>query len=174
MGRFAERLSETASTWAQAVAPIAERVAKELWTTVRRSQRDVGPATRLTEQHRREAKGLSLKPIAPPQTPPRLCRTCGAAMPYGKKQCRACWDKALSERMLPIAAKGRILAQTPTAQARRSATRRRQMAAQRAWKPSDQPGWLTDGVYRERIQPRLAQFSASRVAGAMGHPRPTR
>src|SRR5262249_55066047 len=129
MARFVERLSETAPTWAQAIAPVAERVARGLWTTVRTSRRDAGPATRLTEQHRRDAKGQSLKPIAPPRTPPRLCRTCGVAMPYGEKQCRACWDKSLSERMLPIAARGRILSQTPVAQARRAATRRLQMAA---------------------------------------------
>jgi CRISPR-associated endonuclease Cas1 len=165
---FAERLSATAPTWAQAVAPIAERVAKALWTTIRKSDRNRSPATRLTEQHRRDAKGQSLKPIAPPRTPPRLCRTCGAAMPYGETQCRTCWDKSLSERMLPIAAKGRILSQTPVAQARRAETRRRQMAAQRTWKPSDQPEWLTETVYIEQIQPRLAKISASKLASALG------
>ena len=130
MAQFTERLSETAPTWAQAVAPIAERVARQLWTTVRTSQRVGGPATRLTEQHRRDAKGQSLRPIAPPRMPPRVCRTCGAAMPSGETQCRACWDKTLTERMLPIAGKGRILSQTPEAQARRAATRRCQ------WRPS--------------------------------------
>ena len=168
MARFAERLSETAPTWAQAVAPIAERVAKGLWTTVRRSHRDAGPATRLTQQHRRDAKGRPLKPVAPPRTPPRLCRTCGTAMPVGDTHCAACWAKSGSERMLPIAAKGRVLAQTPTAQARRAATRRRQMAAQQAWKPSQQPSWLTERVYRESIRPRLVQFSAARIAATLG------
>ena len=164
MARFVERLSETAPTWAQAVAPVAERLANGLWTTVRRSQRDSGPATRLTEQRRRAAKGQPLKPIAPPRTPPRLCRICGMTMPYGDTQCRTCWDKSLSERMLPIAAKGRIHAQTPRAQARRSATRRRQMSAEHAWKPTDQPTWLTEKVYAEQILPRLKMFSASKIA----------
>lgn len=167
MAQFVERLSETAPTWAQAVAPVAERVAKELWTTIRRSQRDTGPATRLTQQRRRDAKGRPSKPIAAPRTPLRLCRTCGASMPFGEMQCRACWDKSVGERMLPIAAKGRILAQTPTAQARRANTRRRQMAAERAWKPSDQPAWLTERVYTEQIQPRLATISAAKLASAM-------
>ncbi len=168
MAGFAERLAQTASTWAQAVAPIAERVAKQLWTTVRTSKRVPGPATRLTQRHRREAKGQPLKPLAPPRTPPRLCRTCGTAMPVGDTHCAACWAKSGSERMLPIAAKGRMLAQTPTAQARRAATRRRQMAAERAWKPSEQPAWLTEQVYVEQIQPRLAKFSASKVASTLG------
>jgi hypothetical protein len=69
--------------------------------------------------------------------------------------------------MLPVAAKGRILSQTPVAQARRAATRRRQMEAERAWNPSDQPAWLTERVYRNEIQPRLAQFSAARLASAL-------
>jgi len=69
--------------------------------------------------------------------------------------------------MLPIAAKGRILAQTPTAQARRAATRKRQMAAERAWRPSDQPAWLTEQVYVQQIQPRLATISAAKLASAM-------
>ena len=168
MARFTEHLSETAPTWAQAVAPLAEHVARELWATVHRSRRDIGPATRLTEQHRRDAKGQPLKPIAPPQTPPRLCLTCGEAMPYGETQCRACWDKSSSERMLSIATKGRILSQTPTAQARRAATRRRQMAAERAWNPSDQPEWLTETVYIDHIQPRLVRVSASKLASTLG------
>src|SRR5215204_3106440 len=33
MAVFSERLSQTASTWAQAVAPVAERVVKTLWST---------------------------------------------------------------------------------------------------------------------------------------------
>jgi CRISPR-associated protein Cas1 len=167
MASFVEQLSETAPTWAQAVAPVAERIAKGLWVSGRRSQRDIGPATRLTEQHRRDAKGQSLKPIASPRTPPRLCRTCGSSMPVGDTHCAACWAKSGSERMLPVAAKGRLLAQTAEAQARRAATRRRQMAAERAWKPSDQPTWLTEQLYVEKIQPRLATMSAAKLASAL-------
>jgi hypothetical protein len=58
-------------------------------------------------------------------------------------------------------------AQTPEAQARRAATRQRQMAAERAWKPSDQPAWLTEQVYVEQIQPRLATICAAKLAFAM-------
>jgi len=39
MASFAVRLSETAQTWGRAVAPIAEWVARELWTTTKRATR---------------------------------------------------------------------------------------------------------------------------------------
>jgi len=41
------------------------------------------------------------------------------------------------------------------------------MAAERAWKPSDQPAWLTEQFYRDEIRPRLMQFSAARIASAL-------
>ena len=168
MAQFVERLSETSPTWAQAVAPIAERVARQLWTTVRTSQRVGGPATRLTEQHRRDAKGRPPQLLQSPQSPPRLCHVCGTPIPSGDTYCASCWAKCGSERMLPVAARGRLLAQTPEAQRRRAAARRRNIAAERAWKPSDQPAWLTERVYCEEIRPRLARVSASRLAAALG------
>src|SRR5262249_31772756 len=70
--RGVEQLSETAPTWAQAVAPFAERIAKGLWSTIHTSKREISPAIRITRQHRRDAKGQPLKPIARPRTPPRL------------------------------------------------------------------------------------------------------
>ena len=168
MGRFAERLSETAPTWAQAVAPIAEHVAKVLWTTIPKSDRNRGPATRLTQQHRREAKGRSPRLLQSPQIPPHLCRLCGMAIPRGETHCAACWAKSGSERKLLVAAKGRLTANSAQAQASRAQTRKRNAAAERAWKPSDQPAWLTERVYREQIQPRLTNVSASSLASALG------
>ena len=70
--------------------------------------------------------------------------------------------------MLPVAAKGRLLAQTPEAQTRRAAARRRNIAAERAWKPCDQPKWLTEKIYSEQIQPLLSNVSASKLASAIG------
>jgi len=166
MGRFAERLSETTRTWAQAVAPIAERVAKGIWTA-RVSPQRRGLATRLTQQNRREAKGSSPEPIKSPAKPPRLCRVCGVAISRGETHCAACWAECGAERMVTIAAKGRLLAQTAQAQARRKAARRRNLAAERVWNPSDQPAWLTERVYVNEIQPRLAKVSASTLASAL-------
>lgn len=35
---------------------------------------------------------------------------------------------------------------------------------QHAWKPSDQPAWLTDTFYSEKVQPVLSAISASAIA----------
>jgi CRISPR/Cas system-associated endonuclease Cas1 len=69
------KLSETAPTWGRLVAPWAEYVARTLWS---RASPSKVLATRLTQQHKREAKGSS--PIPPDiPTPQRenLCRGCG-------------------------------------------------------------------------------------------------
>jgi len=79
MGSFAVRLSETARTWGRAVAPIAEWVAHELWSTTSKRVRPRLPATRLTQNHKREAKGISANaPVPEPPKPPRICLGCGS------------------------------------------------------------------------------------------------
>jgi CRISPR associated protein Cas1 len=56
MGSFAVRLSETAATWGRAVAPIAEWVARELWSTTKKPTSSLAPAIRLTQNHKRQPK----------------------------------------------------------------------------------------------------------------------
>jgi CRISPR-associated endonuclease Cas1 len=58
MAPFAVRLAETAPMWARAVAPIAEWVARRLWSR-RRDSREAGLATRLTHSRKRKAKGIA-------------------------------------------------------------------------------------------------------------------
>jgi CRISPR-associated protein Cas1 len=167
MGRFAERLSETAPRWAQAIAPIAEHVVKGLWSTTNRAKKDPRPATRLTQQHRREANGSFVQPIQPPQRPPRLCRSCGVTIPRGEMNCAACAAPGWREAMRSVAAKGRLVAHTPQAQAGRVVARRRNARAEAGWKPSDQPAWLTERVYLQEVQPRLATMTATRLSVAL-------
>ena len=60
-GPFAVRLSETAPIWGRAVAPIAEWVAQQLWSTTRErvdTRAIPPPGLPLTQTHRREAKGI--------------------------------------------------------------------------------------------------------------------
>jgi CRISPR-associated protein Cas1 len=166
MGRFAERLSETASTWAQAVAPVADRVVKAIWSTTTGPNRNAGQATRLTQQRRREAKGSSIKPIPRPQRPPRVCRSCGGAL-TGESHCAACAAPGWRDSMREVAKRGRLVAHSPDAQAKRTATRRRNARAEAAWKPSAQPAWLTERVYVERIQPGLLTISGGRLMAAL-------
>jgi hypothetical protein len=167
MGPFAERLAQTAPTWAQAVAPIAERVVKALWSTARSERSPSRPATRLTQQHRREATGGSLQPVRPPQSPPRVCRSCGGPKPKGEIHCAKCAAAGWSEHMRAVATKGRLVSHATAAQAKRVASRRRNARAEAAWKPSDQPEWLTERVYVERIQPKLRTISGGRLAATL-------
>ena len=81
MGSFAVRLSETAPTWASAVAPIAEWVVRTLWSTVSKPARIHSPATRLTQQRKRMARGRpSTASVKSPPRQPSVCRICGATL----------------------------------------------------------------------------------------------
>jgi hypothetical protein len=158
MGTFAVRLSETAPTWRRAVAPFAEWVATELWSTVQKPNRQRLPATRLTQSHKREAKGIfGILPILTPPKPLRICRGCGAPIVYGKNFCSSCGLVIARDELIAAAKRGRIAAQSPEAQARRAETRTQNAAHQRAWKKS--PAWLDEETYREQIQPRLRNIT---------------
>jgi len=126
---FAATLSETSKIWRQALGPFAEWVAHTLWSTKSQSSGAMAPATRLTQNRRREAKGI------PPRTP----------------------IAAIVQRENPLLAPKpiRLSAYDPVAQARRAATQRRQAAVQRAWCPKTNPEWLDKEFYRDQIQPRL-------------------
>jgi len=57
MSTLAIELSQTARMWGRAVAPFAEWVARTLWSNSRKPGDQVAPPTRLTQRHKREAKG---------------------------------------------------------------------------------------------------------------------
>jgi hypothetical protein len=66
--------------------------------------------------------------------------------------------------MLDAARIGRQTANGPEAQLKRANTQRKNAFAQHAWKPSDQPAWLTEKFYSQKVQPLLAGMSASDIA----------
>jgi CRISPR-associated endonuclease Cas1 len=169
MGSFAVRLSETAPTWGRAIAPIAEWVARTLWATSAKPNRQLRPATRLTQGHRREAKGYSSElPTRPAPRPPTACRLCGAPTVDRAAYCGNCAIKVRKERFVEVAKLGRAATHSPKAEALRSRARRRHAVALKAWKPSDKPDWLDEKTYREKIQPRLARFPVSAISSALG------
>jgi len=59
---------------------------------------------------------------------------------------------------------GRQTANGPEAQVKRANTQRKNALAQHSWKPSEQPAWLTEKYYAEKVQPVLAAMSASAIA----------
>jgi len=167
------RLSETTRTWARAVAPIAEWVSRALWSTIRKQTRQPHPATRLTQSSRREAKGNSFSlEIEHPPRPPRICRTCGAPLKRGQNHCASCVIPVSKERFVDVARSGRVASHTSEAEARRGETQSRQAAARLNWRASDQPAWLNEETYREKIQPRLAGITVPIISSALGVSKP--
>jgi len=146
-GQFASMLSETSKLWRQALSPLAEWVAHELWNVTSRAPREKAPATQLTQDRKRQVKGIrtSLVKLVP-------------------------ISLASGERRAPIMV--RLSAHDPIAQARRANAQRRQAASLRAWNPSDKPAWLDKRFYCEQIQPRLTQLEASSIASTLSISRP--
>ena len=168
MGPFAVRLSETAGIWRQAVAPIAEWVAKQFWlTTHKRIQSNLAP-THLTQTHRREAKGKMIPAASPTREPQNICLGCGKNVGSGSTHCAVCAVEVSRTKMVEIAKQGRLASKTPESRARLAMTQRRQATARRNWNPSSQPEWLTDEFYKGQIQPRLVNVTLSQIASAIG------
>jgi hypothetical protein len=168
MSSLAIRLSETAPTWGRAVAPFAEWVAQSLWTSVRKTaRRDLLP-TRLTQRRRTEGRGneFVLKAKLAPH-PEKICFGCGATTRTGR-HCPKCGRVLSGEKLTELAKIGRVAAQSPEAQKRRSETQRLHGAAKRAWHSSVKPAWLNEGTYLEKIQPRLAATTISALSSALG------
>ena len=167
MASFAARLSETARTWGRAVAPIAEWVAHELWSTTSKRARPRLPATRLTQAHKREAKGVSTDVQAPePPKPPRICVGCGAPIIYGKHFCSSCGVVIARDELIKSAQRGRMAAQSREAQARRVETQRCNASALRKWEKSGQPKF-SEAIYRNEIQPRLSGVTIPAIMSAL-------
>jgi CRISPR-associated endonuclease Cas1 len=169
MGSFAIRLSETALTWAHAVAPFAEMIARTLWSTIRKQVRHLHPATRLTQVNRREARAIeSAPPAAGPPHPQSFCRECGVEIWRGGTRCVNCANSVNTVGLIEAAKKGRIAAQREAAQTRRSETQLRHRAAMDLWNSSDPPTWLNEKYYLAKIQPRLPGITLSVLSAKLG------
>src|SRR6266567_4181561 len=169
MNTLAIELSQTAMTWARAVAPFAEWIARTLWSSTRKHPESFGPPTRLTQRHKREAKGTSSLP--PPVPLPRrenICRGCGKTIRSARSRCANCAISLATERLADVARLGRIASHTPEALAKESETQRRHAKARSSWIGSSQPSRLTPELYSERIQPMLAGMSTSSIASRIG------
>jgi len=93
-----------------------------------------------------------------------LCRGCGNKIIEGSNSCGQCAVISATERFIDAARVGPQTANGPKAQLKRADTQRRNALAQHAWNPSDQPAWLTETFYAEKIQPLLVSLSASVIA----------
>ncbi len=168
MGSFVVRLSESSPAWRQAIAPAAEWVSRVLWSTVRNNGRRTPAPTHLTQSNRRDAKGLPHLHVAAPPPPPHLCRTCGASVTAGYYRCASCKVSVCAGELIKAAEKGRLASHSSEAEMKRAENRRRHAAALRAWRPSDQPSWLTEEIYMRKIQPRLATVAVPTIRAVLG------
>jgi CRISPR associated protein Cas1 len=166
MSGLCKKLSDTSSVWRKLVAPWAEYVARALWSKTSLVKL---PATRLTQQHRREAKGSS--PLPPEIRIPRcenLCRGCGKTIRVGRTHCGQCAIEGATQRLADAARLGRLAARSPEARAKHVAARTQHAQACSAWDALSQPAWLTAKFYSQKIQPLLATMSSSTIASRIG------
>jgi CRISPR-associated endonuclease Cas1 len=165
---LAAKLSETTSVWGKLVAPWAEYVAHTLWARTSRGSDRSSIATRLTQQHRREAKGCLPVPIVAIPKPDRVCRGCGKSIRAGRSDCGNCAVEGATKRLIEASRIGRIAAHTPEALAKEGKSQRQHAEARSSWRATDQPAWLTSEVYSKKIQPLLAEVPTSVIALRIG------
>jgi CRISPR-associated endonuclease Cas1 len=168
MAQFAERLSQTAPTWARLVAPVAEWFAQELFRSS--AARPLQLPARLTQRHRREAKGAdSLPRLASAVKPTNVCRTCGKELDRRSNRfCVQCGEAESVERMAAVAQLGREVSHGARSEAKRSATQKINTQAAWDWDPSSNPNWLTADFYSKNIRPRLQLKSSSAIGKLLG------
>jgi hypothetical protein len=164
MAPMCAKLSETAPVWGKLVAPWAEYVARTLWAGTKSGPaRNSVPPTRLTQQRRTEAKGKAWTPSVKFSKSDHLCRGCGKKIVEGRTHCGQCAVGSATKRLVDVARVGRQTANGAEAQLKRAITQRQNALAQHAWKTSDQPTWLTETFYADKIQPLLTSLSASAI-----------
>ena len=159
------QLSETAPTWGRLVAPWAEYVARELWAGRSSLQ---GPSTPLTQQRRTEAKGRAWIPRITIPKSEHLCPGCGKTIEDRSKECASCAIGTATKTMLDAARIGRMTANGPEAQKKRAIKARANALARHSWKESDQPEWLTQELFEQKIQPLLANVPMSVIRSSIG------
>ncbi len=169
LGSFAVRLSGTAPIWGRAVAPIAEWVTQQLWSTTRKRSQSDSPPTHLTQTNRREAKGISLAPSrVSANRQENLCRSCGKSIAPCREHCASCAVTAATKRLEIASRFGRAAAQTAEALAKQSDSQRRHSRARSSWDQSSQPAWLTPEMFAQKIQPLLSNDATSIIRSNIG------
>ena len=167
-GSFTAYLSETAPTWARAVAPIAEWIAHTLWSGIRKPKCELNLATRLTQRKRSEARGNEHLPHnESPIRPANVCQGCGAPTKRGRS-CPKCGREISREKLIEVAKIGRIFGHSPESRKKQSETQRRHELAKREWRSMPKLPWPLEQTYIEEIQPRLPSVTIAKIALTLG------
>ncbi len=148
-GEFAAQLSESSKLWKQALGPFAEWMLRTLWSSSSTSKIEV-PATRLTQDRKREAKGIPTQSLADPAS---TDRTMASTAPSNNVQIVPKW--------------ARLHRFDPVAQSRRAESQRRQAAARKSWNPSEKPDWLDEHFYKEKVLSQLSRVTVRTIMLAL-------
>jgi hypothetical protein len=70
--------------------------------------------------------------------------------------------------LVKAASEGRIASQAPRVLARLGEKQRKHRIAEHNWNPADQPEWLDEAAYVEKLQPRLGDITISDIALTLG------
>lgn len=172
MSSLAVKLCETSDTWRRLVAPVAEYVAQEIWSSISKpisksklTRQRI--ATRLTQRNKREVKGSNVPEVKQPK-PEHVCSGCGKAIMPKRNHCANCAIDGGTERLVNAARIGRVAARSPEARARHAESERRHANARSSWDASSQPTWLTAEMYSQNIQPLLVGVSTSAIRSRIG------
>jgi len=168
MSCLTERLSETAPTWARAVAPVAEWVAQALWSSAGKStSKETSLSTRLTQRRRSEGRGNTFEARSNP-VPGRqkICEVCGAEG-VKNRYCSSCAVEVSRKNMAHVALFGHMKPKSKKAKTRISKTISDHAVANTWWDPSSLPSWLTEQYYIEQIQSLLRNKKVREIAEAM-------
>jgi ribosomal protein L32 len=151
------------------IAPVAEYVAQELWSSISKPASTPAPrliATRLTQSRRRSVKGSEVPSVKAPK-PESVCRGCGITTRRGT-HCPRCGREVSREKLIELAKIGRVAALNPESRKKHSETQRRHEAAERAWRSSPQADWPDENTFVRQIQPRLTAVTISALASTLG------
>ena len=168
MGSFAKQLSETAQTWARAVAPVAEWVGQALWSSAGKSARK-GPnlPTRLTQRHRSEGRGNTFQvQMNPTPRHEKICEVCGTEG-VKNRYCKSCAVEVSRENMAQVALIGQARPKTQRVKARISKAISDHAVTNTWWDPKSLPSWLNEECYVQRIQPLLKGKKVREIAEAI-------
>src|SRR5215469_6222745 len=152
---------------------------REMWVAIH-SMRSPVPGVRRTPRDEYHRSDRRVRPCRPPRQhqAPRLarrgsrCGVCAGTATTGSRYCVNCVSTVNRENLLEQAKLGRIAIHSPSAEARRSATQRKQFDAIRKWNPSELPDWLNEKAYRRESLPRLSKFTVKAICLALdvSHP----